>query len=368
MKYLFLLAFFPSIALAQAPTSVPSSTAEGCSAARFRLEGADFATDAELAVFKESWVPVLEFVAACLSRPEHLGSCVQVQGQWDEVQFNKRVTDILGSQESAQSVRAQSRSRRVASSLHELGVKPEQVREMPPPTKATWRGAEVMIVPNCVIRKEKIEALVQSSVAKEVVIQVDKRVDERVDRNADEVVDRFERVISSTVDKTPKRQHHLYGGAALGFSTGFSAPSQNISGVLQLSLAYATDPIHISLALDTGVGSLPEQRAHVGAHLAAHYIFRPWMQVGLGGGAKFGALGPIYPWYEALWSVGFDTLHTVYRFGDRTDLSITTFLGPLGGRIRRAEYDAQQALLRIPESTSFLFRFDLGLMIRRDFL
>jgi len=339
--------------------------ADFCITGPWRLDGAAAAVKDEEATYRENWLPVLQVLAKCIKRPEHAQSCFAVQGQYDEQKFNKQITDVFGSAEAVQSSRAQSRSRRVMSALHGLGIDAEQLRETPPPSEPSFRGAEVILIPNCLTKKEAIDAMVQRAVTWTVSNEVEQKTARVVER-IDAVEARVDH--AQPVALGPQRKHHLYGGAALGVSSGFFSPTSGVSGTLSLSVAYATDPIHVRIALDTGVGSLPAQRVHIGFLGAVHWVYRPWLQVGLGAGMRFTSYGPIYPWYEQHWSVGVDAQHCFYKFAGRGELCVAEFLSPLGGRMRRAEFDPSSTLVRIADQTSWLLRFDLAFVIRRDFL
>lgn len=352
------------VLLLSASPALAEEVDDVCAAGKWRFDGLNAAVKDEEAVFREAWLPLLQQVAQCAVRKEHDQSCFEVQGQWDETKFSKQAIDIFGSTEAVQASRADARSRRIAKALQDLGVPAEQIKQTHPPTEPTFRGVELTLVPKCLTTQAKIQEMVQQAVETSVSSEVEEKTAAVVSR----VSAMEEKLDAPAPASTPKRRHHLYAGAALGVTSTLFQPNSGVGGALYLSVGYATQPVHVRLALDLGVGSQATQRTHIGVLGSAHWIFADWMQVGLGAGWRVTSYSPSVPWYEQHFSVGIDAQHCFYRFADSGELCVSEFLAPVGARMRRAEYDSTQTLVRINDSTEWLLRFDVAITVRKDFL
>src|SRR5262245_30635270 len=121
-----------------------------CSTLELKLDGASAEYDAADTHFREEWRPQLATAQRCVQLPEHARSCLEVQGQYDERTFDQATTRALGSERAAQLQRARARAEAVLSELHALGIKAEQLRDRPPPTTPTYRGASITLVRDCI--------------------------------------------------------------------------------------------------------------------------------------------------------------------------------------------------------------------------
>lgn len=136
---------YPALALAaEGPNETPAHCAKGT----WQLEGAPTGSEAD-ASFSPAWIRELTQVADCMKRPELANTCVTVQGRYDDMAFDGAVSQALGGEIPAQILRARGRALRVLSWLYDAGVDPQRIQERPPPSRPSFRGVYVALLPKC---------------------------------------------------------------------------------------------------------------------------------------------------------------------------------------------------------------------------
>jgi len=122
--------------------------AQSSSCDEIRLEGASTRAEQD-AGFREQWRPALRRATECLAEAGER-ACIEVQGQYDEQGFEDGMGRVAGGGRAAQIQRARGRSGAVVSELVDgLGVDYTRVRERPPGTDATFRGATLRVIEGC---------------------------------------------------------------------------------------------------------------------------------------------------------------------------------------------------------------------------
>lgn len=121
-----------------------------CGNGNWKLDDAGSNPNLEDVTYNEQWTPVLKEIARCVSERQTQGSCLDIRGHSDAIQFSPAVIAAYGSAQAAQMVRARSRSEIVISKLHGMGVKPQLLRLIPPSFEPTFRGVSIELVPECV--------------------------------------------------------------------------------------------------------------------------------------------------------------------------------------------------------------------------
>lgn len=338
--FVAVILFAVSSGASSLPTSVPTNE-DPCAESRWQLTGANAQVGKDVdAIWQPAWQPTLETIAACAKQARNAFACLEVQGQFDEAHFSKTVTDAFGGSEGVQNIRAQSRASKIVSVLYQLGVGATHLREVPPPSGPTYRGVAITLVSECLAQPPPPLVVAPASLPASQPVAV------------------------APVPKV-RRTNRVWLGAGLNLSLWVDKPDNTFAAVVQGAGGWNDKWLYARAALGVSFGFTNEQ--HVGGEFLLAFGARPlpWLEVGLAATMRWSTYALGVPWLEQSWSLGLDSGQMIYRIDDLTSLWVHELIAPVGQRMRRGEVDGGD-VVQVPAANYWLYRFDVGLWLRRD--
>ncbi len=223
-----------------------------------------------------------------------------MQGRFDEMRFEGAVGDALGSQTAAQGLRAQGRALRVVSWLHDAGVAPNRIRELPPPSTPSWRGVQVSLLPDCVPAPEPVAATPDAE-------QVRVAVREALEKEPELAEGRAPHTIQVTLPPPePDEPGPWWLSAGGGVGGMFADGTDDVAaGITRLGVG-RTD-VHTYVYLQTGLtfGSATGQSRGLESTLGLGW-HRNWLYVGARAGHRISSSEYSDPWSDQAWFGGLE--------------------------------------------------------------
>lgn len=285
-----------------APSSAPASDdslVEYCLAKPWRLGGADLKPGkGEDVVFKPEWLPVLQELASCLELEPLRRACVDVQGQYDSVPF--QYSAAVGSDTTAQLLRANGRALRTEAELVKLGVASYRVRAQHPPATATFRGVELTIQPDC-LPPLPFDDRAAPETAREATEKSPSTLTQRADgaggRSAPP------RSVLPTPSSAKKPKVWVEVGAAAKWL--FVEPENNLATGLRPGIGWHAHSVYARAFIGLSYGFAEESHRDLEFGLGAGYD-TAWLEVGLLAGYGRAAPGFLKSEREQLWFLGYE--------------------------------------------------------------
>lgn len=348
-------------AAAQPAAALPSTCGEGVWRLTHRGGAEDDAT------FSEEWVPPLRQVVGCAGLVEMRNACVLVQGHYDEEPFMPLIVRVFGSLQAAQMVRAGGRAARVVAWLYGERVAGDQLRRIPAPPRPTFRGVEVVVVPNCmpgpavVGRAEGAAGLVGRSGN----FGWRTTADGRLLAEAPAVAP----AVASEAGVFPFGRPWI--GIAVGADGLDLSPDDVFAGAVGLELGWLWDPAYARVAGGLTVGSSLGQSRGVEATLGVGWAPLSWLQIGPVAGYRATSSAFFSPLIESAWWVGLEAAQCTEPFSAALSVCLNASFAPFGGRSRRAVEGEDGRLFYLSpdhsaERTEDTMRFALGLSLRHQ--
>lgn len=347
------------------PASEPSFLANDgaeCSTRELHLDGASAQYGADETHFREEWRPELETARACLERDEHARSCIEIQGQYDELTFDVSVARALGSERAAQLHRARARGEAVLSELHALGVGAERLRERPPPTGPTYRGVSITLVARCLPEPVSAELPSWASSPEAIASELEQRglLQESVPPPQPSPPQ------PSPPHPTPPPEtptDALWLAAALDLGVMLGEPTPFVLGGPQVGAGWTGEHAYARGFVGLSLGYLPEQRMAVEYGLSGGYRALSWLDFGLLLGHRVASRALFEPWISQSWRVGLESSQRVWESGEWS-FWLTEVVTPLGGRLDRAVI-VQDRVFDINDQRYYAPRVDVLVSVRR---
>jgi hypothetical protein len=327
-----------------------------CTTQELRLQGASAEYDAPDTHFRDEWRPALEAARACLARPEHARSCLEVQGQYDERGFDKAVTRALGSERAAQLYRARARGEAVLSELHASGVGSERLRHRPPPTAPTYRGASIMLVADCLPEPAHATPLPAWASSPESVAT------ELKDRGLLPEPPPPSQPPPPPPLPPPPPPSPVWVEAGLGLGVMIGDPDDFVLGGVTAGLGFASTHVYVRGTLGLSLGGLSEQRTAFEYMVAGGYRARPWLDFGLLAGHRIAANALLEPWLSQSWRIGVESSQRVYD-GGAWGVWLNEAVSPIGERVDRAVV-VDGRVFEVDDRRAYALRFDLSVAVR----
>lgn len=350
------LLFFGSFAQAQEatveltnspeqPASEPSNVAPErddfeCSQGSWDFEGAEAAAGPS-ATYNDDWTPRLAEVAQCLLRPEFRSACLTIQGQFDTTHFPDSVVSGFGSELATQQTRARGRAGLVESKLHELEVASERLRQLPPPTRPSFRGVKVALLLDCIaVPAEPVAAPNEPPHQKE-----------EVSTDSQEVM-----------PPEPDLPGPFWLQVGLSGRLRFDEPDDIVSGLLSVGAGWKSEHWYGYGTWGLHLGSTNVQRVGQAFSLGGGYSFLHWLSAGLYAGYERSSADLFDAWLDQALLLGIDS-HQCLSFGERFEACAREGLVPLGYRIDRG-MTVGESTFQVPEETAHFWRIELGAVLR----
>ncbi len=365
------LVFFAGLPLYAAQTSPttakghgsPASASEDaapaspfdCDSSPWRLDGADWQFGSE-STFREKWSPILKAVAACALQRGEERACVTVQGQFDNVKAEAGVARAFGSSEAVQSTRARGRASIVASKLHDLGVPPDQIREMPPPGEPSWRGVEITLIHDCLA---VVSAVGRTSIPPELT---ELRPEAQAQPKPPPAP---AQVVPVVVDRGPTLPGQFRLEAALDGDGTLGGEDPSVSSIIRGGVGWHLDRIYAHASLGATVTSVQAERWGAELALGGGYQLRDWLEVGGFASFRTSSNQAFAGWLERSGYLGVESSQCWQLPTYHISACAREALAPVGYRRRRA-ISVGGRVIGIPEAGDFQARLDLGLLVRKE--
>lgn len=332
----------------EAARAEAAGPADGCGEGAWRLDGASSSPNEDgTATYVEAWDAVLDEVVACLAAPEAAYACIEIQGQFDDRIFSHAVVTAFGSLEAAQHARARGRANAVQLRLEEKGISPGRLRQRSPGREATFRGAMLRVVPDCLPRPPEMSEEDRRAIAEARAI---------LENPPTRVVEVVREVPGSGLDLPLYLEAGLHGGMGLTegeasfgslFHLGLGARMHRAYGRLEGQLATETEQA---------------RRGGLGVRLAGGAALLSWLDLGLVAGMQWSSVGLFEPWLERTLLFGLEGRECLLDMGEWGRLCLRQSLYPLGSVARRATL-RDGVLETHPETTAGFFGADVGVLV-----
>ncbi len=350
----------PEAAVGVAPVQDTSTdSAVECTTRELHLDGASAQYGADETHFREEWRPALTAAKDCLGREEHARSCLEVQGQYDELTFDASVTRALGSERAAQLHRARARGEAVLSELHTLGVGAERLRQRPPPTGPTYRGVSITLVPQCLPEPVPADLPAWASSPEAIASELEQRGLLRApDPPPSPPPPLFQPPPSVPVRQTSG----LWLDVGLDAGVMLGKPSPFVLGGPHAGLGWASRYAYVRGLVALSLGYLVEQRLGVEYGVTGGYRGLPWLEVGVLLGHRIASRALFEPWLSQSWRVGVESSQRVWVL-EHWSVWLTEAVAPIGGRLDRAMV-VQGRVFDINDQRNYAPRLDLSVSVR----
>lgn len=336
------------IALAITTTSAASAQ-DTCS--ERRLDGAADAAGHPEVTFVEAWRPALAELRACIEASPN--ACLEVQGQYDDRAFPPAIERSLGSAEAAQIQRAGARAQAVITELVELGVPYGRIHEHPPARLATYRGALVRVMPNCMVdtRASTAPAVIVNELPAWLQTPEAVAAALRVQTTADDLV---------TPVAPRQGPWSIEGGASFAYQ--LSGETDAFSFAPRLGVGFSEGGAHVRVFVGAGTSDELEQRAFLEWGASVGGALAPWCTLGATFTHRIGTFRVGEPWYEQSFFLGATSEQRVL------DLGVVSFwvhetLSPLGLRLRQGAVEFGDPV-NIRDRMDYAARFEAMLVVR----
>lgn len=334
-----------------APPNLPDDAPGVCGDGVWKFEGAPVSSDDD-ASFNEFWAEDLELVAECMRHPEMGRTCAVVQGHFDDTAFTGPVDEALGSQTAAQTLRADGRALRVLSWLSDAGVPAERLRERPPPKDATWRGASVELLLNCIPLGEPV--VVKSQPDMEQLRTVVREALAEDEGGGTRI-----RVVMPT-DEAPGP---WWITAGLGFGGLFADGANNVAGgISRFGVGWTGSRSYVHLGGGPTFGDEPGQTAGWETSLGLGWHARRWLDVGARLAHRISGAGFTDPWADQALLAGAESAQC-WGIVRGLDLCVEEFIG--GGVWAQRAVEVQDSLYFVPSEERAAFVLGVTVAMRQ---
>lgn len=312
--------------------------APDCAQGVWDLQGAN-ATPGPEATYRPEWTSALQSAVTCLERPELRTACLTIQGQFDAATFPDAVVSGYGSELATQQTRARGRAGVVHSRLHELGAPAHRLRELPPPSQASYRGVRVAVLLDCVPDKAPICA--PAPVADPT---------------------QAEEPPTPESQSPPREPGPYFLQAVLGGAVRAGAPDTFGIGGLALGAGYQNEHWYMAGGGGLRIGSHRVQRVGYEGTLSGGVVLLPWWSVGGYVGYRRASTDFFGSWLDQAVFLGLES-HQCAGLGKRLSLCVREGFVPLGHRVTRGVV-VSDVVFQVPDESSHFFRLELGAVLR----
>ncbi|OGQ90122.1 MAG: hypothetical protein A2289_03865 [Deltaproteobacteria bacterium RIFOXYA12_FULL_58_15] len=355
------------------PVRAEESLPVACRPGSWDLDGAGH-LGGEDTTFSPAWQGTLEDLAACLAHPKMRTYCLNVEGRFDQKAFSPELIQVFGSKRGAQEARARARASRVISELLRLGVITSRVKETAPPEETSYRGVHISLVADCVV-DENTAIASQEEVKVAVAAAVEAYAQNHPGSFGDPVALRQqlsslleEQLRTGSIQPAPMKTR-LWVDASLSLNLLAGGLNTVTASVLMVGGGYANDNFY--LHLDVGIQAAVQREQRVGIEFSASvgHAFQslPWLEVGVTAGDRFSYVSFSDPWIEESWFVGVESSQCLLSIWREHDTCLQETIAPLASRNRRGIIENDE-MRRISGQRDSVFRFDLAILSRHDFL
>lgn len=327
-----------------------AAASEPCSASSWNLDGASSSPKEDgSATFVSTWNPVLDEIAACVSDPSHAYTCIEIQGQFDELAFSPGVIAAFGSEEAAQKARARARADAVREKLEEKGVGPERLRQRSPGASPTFRGVRLTLLSECLPRAELSESDRQAlAEARAIIANPPTRTVEVV---------REVKVPTGGFDLP----FPLYTEAGLHGGLAFPEAGPALSPIVSVAIGGKVDQVYGRMEGRIASDTAESRRGGWGLRAAGGMELHSLLALGLVGDLQWSSVGLSEAWLERSFRLGVEGTQCLIRLGEGSAFCLRQSLFPFGSLARRGTI--RDGVLKVHEKVSeYLLSAELGLI------
>jgi hypothetical protein len=232
-----------------------------------------------------------------------------------------------------------------------LGVGPERIVSVPPPTSASYRGVAVTVVSSCRPTRESVH-----------VVAGPQTVSTRETWHSQGAASGgpSSAGAGSPLVARPDRHFSLEGQAVGGLMA--VEPEDVWYAALRPRFGYHRQIPYIQLFGGLALGQTDEHRVGFEWGLVAGVRPVHWLQLGLIGSARMSSSRALRAWLEQTWSGGIEAAEQLWQ-GENGSFWLTQSVWPLSYRKRRAAVIGDQ-LVDTRDSTRYAPRLELGFSVR----